>query len=141
MNKRIKDKTKDIEKYIEQSSLIKPKTFKEYKGDFKTKAACERYFEKIAEAVIDLAFLVMKDRSLPIPEEEHQIFDVLEGEEIINSDLAKRLKDMKGMRNVIAHQYAEVNDEIMFIAITEELENDVTLFLTAVRKSDKKRDS
>lgn len=43
---------------------------------------------------------------------------------------------MKGMRNIIAYQYGEVNDELMFIAINEEIENDVNLFLDIVKKLD-----
>src|SRR3989344_8634710 len=99
MNKRIKDKIKDIKIYLEQLSKIKPKTFKEYEKDFKTKAACERYFEKIAEAVIDLAFLVIKEKGFKTPEEDSQAFTILEDEEIIDNNLANKLKDMKGMRN------------------------------------------
>src|SRR3989344_3355772 len=106
MNKRIKDKINDIETYLEQLAEIKPKTFKGYEKGFKT------------------------------PEEDSQAFTILEFEKIINNKLANKLKDMKGMRNIIAHQYGEVNDELMFIAINEEIENDVNLFLDIVKKLD-----
>jgi len=136
MNKRIKDKINDIETYLEQLAEIKPKTFKGYEKDFKTKAACERYFEKIAEAVIDLTFLIINEKGFKTPEEDSQAFTILEFEKIINNKLANKLKDMKGMRNIIAYQYGEVNDELMFIAINEEIENDVNLFLDIVKKLD-----
>ena len=110
MNKRIKDKIKDIKTYLEQLSEIKPNKFEEYEKDFKTKAACERYFEKIAEAVVDLAALVIKEKDLQMPEKDYEAFEILEKENIIDSNLTKKLKDMKGMRNIIAHQYGDVND-------------------------------
>ena len=52
---RIKDKIKEIEGYLSELSEIIPKSFEEYK-EIKNKAACERYFEKIIESVIDLSF-------------------------------------------------------------------------------------
>ena len=59
---RIKDKIKEIEEYLEELKSILPIDFKEYSKDYKTKAACERYFEKIIEAVVDLSFLIIKEK-------------------------------------------------------------------------------
>jgi len=138
MNKRVKDKIQDIKTYLEQLSKIKPNTFEEYEKDFKTKAACERYFEKIAEAVIDLALLIIKEKDLQTPEEENEAFEILEKENIMNSNLTKKLKGMKGMRNIIAHQYSDVNDELMYAAISKEIEDDVKAFLEIIKKLNKK---
>jgi len=137
MNRRIEDKIKDIKTYLEQLSKIKPNTFKEYEKDFKTKAACERYFEKIAEAVVDLAILMIKEKGLPTPEEDYEAFETLEKEKIIDSKLAKKLKDMKGMRNIIAHQYGDVDDELMYTAVSKEIEDDVKVFLSIINKINK----
>lgn len=134
MSKRIEDKIKDIKAYLEQLSKIKPNTLKEYKKDFKTKAACERYFEKIAEAVVDLTTLAIKEKGLPAPEEDYEAFKILEKEKIIDFNLAKKLKDMKGMRNIIAHRYGDLDDELMYLAISKEIENDVKLFLKIINK-------
>lgn len=56
MNERIKDKIEEIEKYLDELVEISPSTLDRYIEDFKTRAACERYTEKIIEAVVDLAF-------------------------------------------------------------------------------------
>ena len=138
MNKRIKDKIQDIKIYLEQLSKIKPNTFEEYEKDFKTKAACERYFEKIAEAVLDLALLIIKEKNLQTPEEENEAFEILEKENIMNSNLTKKLKGMRGMRNIIAHQYSDVNDELIYTAISKEIEDDVKAFLEIIKKLNKK---
>lgn len=134
MNERIKDKIENIEKYLDELLEIIPEDFKEYKKDFKTKAACERYFEKIVEAVVDLAFLFIKEKKLKLPEEDKQEFDILFEEKIISSDLSKKLKSAKGMRNLIAHEYGYVDDEIVFNSITEELERDITDFIKQIKK-------
>ena len=133
-NAKIKDKIKEIEKYLSELESIIPSNFEEYKQNFEKKAACERYFEKIIEAIIDLAFLIIKDKGLKIPEEDKETFDILAEEEILSNELAAKLKDAKGMRNILSHQYGEVDDEIVFESITEELEKDVKDFIKNIKK-------
>lgn len=130
---KIKDKIGEVEKYLGELGSIVPSNFKEYKQSFEKKAACERYFEKIIEAVVDLAFLIIKDKGLKIPEEDRETFDILAEEEIISGKLAAKLKDAKGMRNILSHQYGQVDDEIVFEAITEELDKDVIEFIEHIQ--------
>lgn len=129
---RINDKIKEIENYLSELIEITPENFQEYMHDFKTKAACERYFEKIIETVIDLAFLIIKDKRFELPEEDKETFDILAKEKIISKKLAEKLKDAKGMRNIIAHKYGKIDDEIVFESITEELEKDVKEFIKKI---------
>lgn len=129
---RLQDKIEEIENYISELEGIMPDNFQEYETDLKTKAACERYFEKIIEAVVDLAFLLIKDEGYKVPEEDKEAFDILEKEEIISRELAEKIKDAKGMRNILAHEYGKVDDELVFHSITEELVADVREFLKIV---------
>ena len=130
---RMNDKIDEIEKYLSELQNFIPKDFDDYMGDLKGKAACERYFEKIVEAVIDLVFIIIKEENLEIPEEDKQSFDVLAENGIISDQIANKLKDAKGMRNILAHKYGTVDDEIVFHSITEELINDVEEFLSALK--------
>ena len=132
---RIKDKIQEIEEYLEELESILPSDFKEYSEDFKAKAACERYFEKIIEAVVDLSFLIIKEKGLKTPEDDKKSFEVLTKEKIITEIIGNKLKDAKGMRNIIAHDYGSVDDEIVFESITSELIKDVNEFLKEVKKS------
>ncbi|MBT4540484.1 DUF86 domain-containing protein [Candidatus Woesearchaeota archaeon] len=134
MKMRIKEKIKEIEQYLEELESIMPEDFKEYLEDYKSKAACERYFEKIIEAVIDLSFLIIKEKGLKIPEDDKKSFEILNEENIIPKKLTNKLKDAKGMRNIIAHDYGSVDDEIVFESITSELIKDVKEFLEEVNK-------
>jgi uncharacterized protein YutE (UPF0331/DUF86 family) len=138
MNNRIKDKIKEIEIYIEQLSKIRPNSFKKYEEDFKTKAACERYFERIAGSIIDLATIIIKERGLSNPEGDSEAFKILENEGIINKDLTKKLREIRGMRNIIAHQYGDIDDQIMYTAIKNEIIEDVKEFLKIINKVNKK---
>ncbi len=136
IKERINEKINEIEKFREELFKFVPREIEieEYKQDLETKAICERYLEKIIEAVEDLAFLVVNYRGLKYPEYEKEIFDILSENKIISQSLAKKLKEAKGMRNIIAHQYGKIDDEIVFEAITEQLEKDVSEFLSMIEK-------
>lgn len=131
---REKAKIAEIQQYVEELSSIMPADIGEYR-DIRNKAACERYFEKIIEAVVDLAFIIIRDRGLRVPEEDKEAFDVIAAEKIIPAALAQKLKEAKGMRNLIAHEYGTVDDELVFHAITEELMRDIEAFLEATAVS------
>lgn len=131
---RINDKILELEKYIEELNKIIPSNFNEYLINFEKKAACERYFERIIEAIIDISFIIAKESNIKIPEEEKGIFDTLVTIKIIKQSLATRLKEAKGMRNIIAHEYGQVEDQIVFNSITRELIKDTKLFLKAIKK-------
>ncbi len=131
---RIDDKIAEIEAFLSELQEIIPENFKEYMADLKTKAACERYFEKITEALVDLAYLIIKEKLLKTPEEEKEVFDILAEAGLIPRELSIRLKEAKGMRNILSHQYGNIDDEIVFESITHELANDTQEFIQKVRR-------
>lgn len=130
---RIQDKLEEIENYLFEIESFMPQDFEDYKDDIKTKAACERYFEKIIESVVDLTFLIIKSKGYKIPEEDKKAFDMLVKEEVITLKLAEKLKDAKGMRNIITHEYGMVDDVVVFHSITKELVDDVKDLLKQIR--------
>lgn len=138
MKERINDKIEEIEKYLSELAEIKPDNLEDYTHDFKSKAACERYAEIIIEAIINLAFLLIKEKNLPSPENDLEAFDVLKQNNIIPAELADRLKDAKRMRNILAHEYGEVDDEIVFNAIKNEIAKDANDFIKSVKANQKK---
>jgi len=129
---RIDDKIEEVEKLLEELESIMPTDVEEYLNDFKGKAAGERYFERIIESLVDLAFLIIKDKKLKIPEEDKQAFGILNDEKIISKDLADRLKEAKGMRNIIAHEYGVIDDSLVFHSLTEELIPDSKEFIKQI---------
>jgi uncharacterized protein YutE (UPF0331/DUF86 family) len=132
--KRINDKIIDIEKFIEELNQSIPEDFEEYKNDFKARAIGERYFEKIIESVVDLAFLIIKEKKFKQPEEDKEAFDILSKENIITKNLADKLKSAKGMRNIIAHEYGRIDNELVFQSLAEELIPDVEEFIKQINK-------
>lgn len=132
MNK-IKDKISEIEKFLAYLKEMTPSSIEEYKSDIKTRSACERIVEKIVEAMVDLAFLVIKSKKFDIPQDDIDAFRILMNKGVISKELALKLGDAKGMRNIIAHEYSKIDDDIVFHSITEELEDDAKEFIDTMK--------
>jgi len=129
MEERINDKINEINKFLEQLQEVTPKEFEEYKDNFKTKCICERLFEKIVEGIVDIAFLIIKEKNLKIPEGDKEAFIILSNADIISQQLANNLGSAKGMRNIIAHEYGKIDDIQVFHAVSEEIQKDTEEFL------------
>jgi len=132
MNKR-GDKIVEIEKYLDDLREFLPLDFDGYMADKKTRAACERCCEKIVEAVIDLVFVVIKNKEFRSPTSNSDALDVLSENNIISLELSDKLSDAKSMRNWLAHRYGDVNDKLVFDSLKGELIDDVEEFLEAVQ--------
>lgn len=132
IKERIDDKIREVETFVEELAQIKPLSLEEYKANFEKRAACERYAEKIPEALSDVAFLAIGYLGLAEPKSDKEAFEILAASKVISPQQANRLQDAKGMRNIIAHEYGKVNDEIVFEAIATELERDVQEFLKSI---------
>ena len=133
MKERIKDKIKGIEKYLQELEELIPDSFEDYLDDFVIRAACERYFEKIVESAVDLAFLLIRFNEFPSPESDVGAFEILAKNNTISFELSEKLKDAKSMRNIIAHEYGEVDDKLVFPSIKNELIKDIIDFLKEIK--------
>ena len=132
MTNRVNDKISEIERYLGELSEWTPKSFEEYKDDPKTKSACERNFEKVIELIIDVAFILIKENKFKIPDDEESSFNILAKEKIISDELAEKLRQAKGMRNIIAHEYGKIDDELVFESIEKQIIKDAEEFIKCV---------
>ncbi len=139
MKERINDKIKEIEEFLGFLLQRVPESLEEYKKNRDKKAICERYSEKIIEAIVDLAFIFFKeeiaekDKKVRMAESDTEIFEILFEKNIISERLCKKLKEAKGMRNWIAHEYGKIDDEIVYNSIKNELEKEVEEFIDSIK--------
>ena len=94
--------------------------------------------EELAEFLLVAArLLFLKSKKLLpqfSPEEEEGAFRILFKHEVFGDRMLRRLKDIKSMRNILAHKYGEINDEMVFNSIIEELEEDIKEFIKNIKK-------
>ena len=113
---------------------FKPEDFEEYKTNLQKKWACERACERLAEGLVDLGIFLIRLKEINYNEEDEKAFGVLLKNKIIDEILCEKLRNLKGMRDHIAHRYGEVDDKIVFDSINNEIKDDVNDFITVAKK-------
>lgn len=99
--------------YLAELRSILPEDLAAYRKVEKRRA-CERLLQVSIEAVIDVCHLLVAGLRLGIPAEEDDLFDKLREAGIISESMALTLKEMKGLRNLLVHEYARIDDEIVY---------------------------
>lgn len=135
MNERVNDKIIEIENFLEELETTFPIDFETYKRNWKIRDIFERHFEKIVEAVVDIAFLIIKQKNFELPKDDESSFDILSNNSVIPKELSEKLKDAKGMRNIIAHKYGKIDDKLVFEAVSEQLIKDVKDFIRKIEEN------
>jgi len=130
---RIEDKILIIEKFLQELMEVMPNSFELYINNIEKRLASQKAFENIIESVNDLAILIIKERGFDLPSDDKRAFDILARGELISEDLAFRLKKAKGMRNFLVHRYDDINDEIVYDAISNEISKDTKEFLELLK--------
>ena len=77
--------------------------------------------------------MIVSHQKLGIPQSEDDLIHFLEKKKILTPELVKRLKEMKGFRNILVHKYGELNDHQAYHFLSTELD-DFTLFEQAINK-------
>lgn len=133
LKERIDEKIELVEKYLSELLSFKLEELEKYKKDLKIKAACERYIEKIAEGITDLAILLIKYKKFDFTDEDEKSFHLLSKNKIIDDNLANKLSDLRWMRDRLAHRYDTIDDILVFQTINEEIEKDINEFITKIK--------
>ena len=110
---RILAKLDQLEGYLRELRQILPESFAGYQKVEK-KRACERLLQIAIEAVIDICHMFLRELRLGLPSEEDDVFEKLSQAGVISSQMVATLKRMKGLRNILVHEYGRVDDRIVY---------------------------
>ena len=84
------------------------------------------------QAIIDIACAVVSRYNLGYPDSYADCFRVLRRENVLPNDLTDRLTQPVGMRNVLVHEYLDVDDELLLDALDRL--SDFRAFAEAIRR-------
>jgi uncharacterized protein YutE (UPF0331/DUF86 family) len=102
-------------------------------GDSSATDSAERNMQIAIQAVIDIGNHIVADMDLGSPKDYKDIFHVLGKHKIISETLAEKVISMTGLRNVLVHDYLEVDRSLIYRMIKNEL-GDFDEFISAVLK-------
>jgi uncharacterized protein YutE (UPF0331/DUF86 family) len=93
----------------------------------------ERNMQIAIQSAIDIGNHVVADMDLGTPKDYKDIFQLLAKNKIISVGLARKLISMTGLRNVLVHDYLEVDLQLIYRIIKNEL-SDFDEFISAILK-------
>jgi uncharacterized protein YutE (UPF0331/DUF86 family) len=112
--RRINEYTNDLE---EMRGLSKAA----YLDDVVIQRAVERTLMNLIQACVDLAEHVRSTENLsPEATSKDQII-ALEGAGIISAETRSKLKEAVGFRNVLAHRYGDIDHEVVYTVLHEDI--------------------
>ena len=111
-----------IRKCVAELEMIRGTHSKEkFLTDELVKAAAERNMQVAIQSVLDICNHIVADMKLEVPDEEKQAFRILAAHKIIPQNLAKTLSAMAGMRNILVHEYLDVDHDRLYSVMKKQL--------------------
>jgi uncharacterized protein YutE (UPF0331/DUF86 family) len=124
-------KLSELEEYQKQLGEFRRLTVKQYRSDWKTQRIVERTLQMMIETCLDVANHLVADRGYRVPVSYADVFKALEENKVLGRALAGRMEKMAKFRNVLVHQYEQVDPQIVVGVLKKSL-GDFTEFKKAV---------
>lgn len=119
---RVLSKIDKFDNYLEELAEILPANFEEYKK-IEKKRSCERLLQLSIECIIDISNLFVSGLRLGLPAEENDLFNKMRKKGLISEEITTILKQMRGLRNILIHEYTIIDDKIVYDILKTKLED------------------
>lgn len=115
-------KIDQMEGYLTELKGVLPEKYESYEETEKRRST-ERLLQLTIETVIDICNLMVSGLGLGLPAEENDLFDKLTEEGVITEKMKEKLYRMRGFRNILVHEYASIDDQLVFQTAKENRED------------------
>ena len=110
-----------INQYTNDLKQMRGLSKEEYRDDVVTRRAVERTFMNLIQACIDLARHIRSTEDLSPSGTSKREVEALESAEIISGETRDHLEEAVGFRNVLAHRYGEVDHDVVYESLHDDL--------------------
>ncbi|MFQ5821665.1 MAG: DUF86 domain-containing protein [Candidatus Heimdallarchaeota archaeon] len=130
---RIHKKLKDISDAVKLVADHLPEDFDAFSQLGLVKDGIYKKIEFAIECMLDVLAILNADLALGVPGNEEDIIGHVEQKNIIDSNSAEKVREMRGFRNILVHRYSDINDRLAFHALKEHL-NDFDEFIRIIER-------
>jgi len=106
---KISEKLKYLEISLNYLKSRRDITLEDLQSNYELRSAIERNFQVAIEAAIDVSEMIISEEGAKMPETYREAFLRLGEIGVIPRDFSTRLAQMAGFRNILVHQYSELD--------------------------------
>ncbi len=110
-----------LEEYLHHLGELARRDRAEVLGDPGLEAQIERWMHLAVEVSINLAQHLISSRGWRTPTTNREAFQILREEKALPARLAEQMEGWAGLRNVLVHLYLDIEHDLLWNALTEEL--------------------
>lgn len=132
MSEVLAQKITSVQRCVARARAVRAEAGASFRTNYNLQDAAVLNVIRACDSAIDLANMLIRRRRLGIPAESRESFAILSRESAIPVALSERLQKMVGFRNVVVHQYRDLDIDIVEAVIARQRE-DLLEFAQAVR--------
>ncbi|MCD6122493.1 MAG: DUF86 domain-containing protein [Spirochaetales bacterium] len=119
----LKKKLESLRRCIQRLTDKRPNTVSELLNNYDLQDIISINLERAVQISVDIGAYLLAQENIKVPETMGEVFTALSAENIIKGDLAERMRKAVGFRNISVHEYENVDWNIVFSIITNNLED------------------
>ena len=123
LKEKIAEKLPRLGEYVGYLRDCRIHSVEELKRDPILRGAVERYLQLSAESVIDVAEMLIAELELRKAEEYKEAIEILGEAGILPAEFANRFSPIAGFRNILVHEYAPIDIELVHKHLTTDLDD------------------
>ncbi|HHT9134082.1 MAG TPA: type VII toxin-antitoxin system HepT family RNase toxin [Candidatus Avalokitesvara rifleensis] len=107
-------------------------TIERFKNDLDVQDIVLHNFQLAIQGCIDIGSHIISDEGWGVAGSINEIFHILHDKGVINGDSAEKMASMVGFRNILIHEYEDINLDIVYNILHRHLDDIDEYLLTVV---------
>lgn len=105
---------------LQQSSKV---AFEELIDNHVLLSAVERNFQVAIECILDIGNHIIAEKGFETPEDNEDVIRILGDESVIPPDFAEKIKGIAGFRNILVHEYTDIDYRLLYDYLRNRLDD------------------
>lgn len=105
----IKERLREIDENLKILAELKELDKEKFKSDPKIFKLAEHCLQISIQALLDICQYIIASNNWRRPRDNREVIGIIAANNIIPQDFAKRILPMAGLRNLLIHEYFEIN--------------------------------
>lgn len=114
------EKLREYAKYLKVYRTYPPEKIKK---DHTLQGALLHYLQLSIKCTIDMGEIIISEGKFRKPQEAREVFSILAAHKILPADFAERFSNVTGFRNILVHEYAEVDLDKVYEYLQQDLKD------------------